>query len=74
MPWLTRFIERNKFAWERRRATQERDKEEQEDFERWKSQGPKEQMEEMSPRRRRKGGGWTGISGQYGEDQTEVMS
>ena len=47
MSWLSRFIERNKFAWERRRAAQERDKQEQNEFEKWKSQDPEKQIEEM---------------------------
>ena len=47
MGWLQKFIEMNKFDWERRRVTQERKNEEQEEYEKWRNKEVEEQVEEI---------------------------
>ena len=47
MGWLTRYIEKNKYNWERRRELQEKDKELMAEYEEWREQDPEEQIEHM---------------------------
>ena len=47
MGWLTNYIEKNKYNWERRRELQERDKEMMEEYEEWREQTPEDQIESM---------------------------
>ena len=47
MGWLTRYIEKNKYNWERRRELQEKDRELVEEYEEWRQQNPEDQISEM---------------------------
>ena len=47
MGWLTRYIEKNKFNWERRRTVQEKEKEQQDEYEEWRRLDPDDQIKEM---------------------------
>ena len=47
MAWLSKFIEKNKFNWERRREIQENEYKKSEEYEKWKNKPAEEQLEEI---------------------------
>ena len=45
MGWLTNYIEKNKFHWERRKAVEEKGVEQQGEYEEWNKLDPEEQID-----------------------------